>query len=923
MSAIGLDPGSSRGAFSECVVDGTNESLKAQPELKGGVLPSAVLRDEVLEPMLEYTTPLSPFGVGGCWPPESQVGLAVGARRLPLALAMAALEREPDAGVLKASESKKWTWTSVANLYDQQAKKELISALVRRAVGGVAQRMASPTAVAVANELPLLEQTAIVGKAGGAVRLVWRCMAAGLAWAHGEFGQKGAAKKRAVADGTTVLHVHLGLDGFEATRFEFRHARGREGPRLLVPVRSRPSPRNTRTRPFLGLQLCAHAHWNRLRDDDRLWTALFGAANPMECPEQGVQRIRTSPPAQPDCRVGWTQVLEGSCWSAERASREIDTWLADVQALLSSTGHERPDIVLLTGDYARQPESQSTAKVLVTPLAAVRALCERYKIDLEVLHGSGISAGAALFASRRSRGWATFLDELPSVEIVVQTPAGAAWKTLLEAKHYDAGSPVVVKLDQFWLNAGEKHVELPVYVDEFGPDTPNVLKTRVDFNRATKQRTTAEVVVEVEAATGLPIVKAAIHGEVDETAEVDWANDHERAHTGLRKSEYLQQLPRTFPPLQERMDGLWWIQGGKYKTVTLNGLEYTGETLGGRLETLFPGVEQNFVPALQGFARLAAKKEWHPGSKKLIAATDLDGRNGSSKTLERAAETLFKSVQKQWKKPTLSNTAGRALASLCWQDPKWIEHLMVRCSDVEDLKELSYVIAALGACTQQEDQMARAIHAFARRLHDKVNIAKATYKQPVGIHTLRAMGTLFAHRPDALKRVRDDVATQLAEDITEFIELTLELGKFMQKFQAALRALVYLTRRRAYQDGFLPVDSVAFRRSVSCCAKVYIATRLAAEGSGGLVAQDRLVAAYKADLKALRLPGHAPGMGAHEATCRVIDEVDMSRVRMDGTKFPTNPDKLLEQLVQVVQYIEGRGTGILVMGDDDDEDEEE
>jgi hypothetical protein len=607
--------------------------------------------------------------------------------------------------------------------------------------------------------------------------------------------------------------------------------------------------------------------------------------------------------------------------------REIEDWSRDVEGLLRESSDGQPALALLTGDFADVEPSASNCKVLTAPVRAVRSVCERLKIPCKSLGPEGISIGAALFASRRARGWATFLDELPSVEIVVQTPAGAAWKTLVESKHYDAGAPLVVSLDQFWLNAGEKHVELPVYVDEFGPDTPNVLRTRVDFNQATSRRTSAEVVVEVEAATGLPVVRAAIRGDVDEIAEVDWANDHERAFTGLRKAEYLAQLPRTFPPIEERIDGLWWVHGGKYKTVKLplpDGREYTGETLGARLVALEPGPEKRFAAALKAFSRLAAKREWHAGLKKWIAATDAEGRNAQSETLDATVGILFKSVFRKWSQGSLSNTAGRALAALCWRDPKWTDHLVQQCIHVDELKELHYVIAGLGSCVHREEDMARAVHALARRLHEKVNVAKAARKQPVGIHTLRAMGNLFAHRPDALKQVKNEVATQLADDITAFIELTLELGKFMQKFQAALRALVFLTRRRSYQDGFLPVDSDAFRRAVSCCAKVYIAARLSAEGAMWGASQSKIVEGYKADLKALRLPGRKDGVGAHEATCRVIDAVDMSRVRMDGTKFPVNPEKLLQLLVQVVEYIEGRGTGILVMEDDagDDDDDE-
>jgi hypothetical protein len=649
---------------------------------------------------------------------------------------------------------------------------------------------------------------------------------------------------------------------------------------------------------------------------------MFAAPSPLKVAKASFVRARQPEIARDDRRSGWTSVLEAARWQRSHAEETIHAWVGEVRSLIDSSRDGRPNIVLLTGDFAHTEGGGSVDELLVRPATMIAELARELKVPVDRLDPGAISMGAALYASRRARQWATYLDELPPVEIVVQSSGGARWQHLLKEPHYDAGAPVEIKLDHFSLNAGERQILLPVYVHEFGDDTAHVLATEVKFTQATSARTAAEVVVEVEAATGLPVVRATVGGAVNETAEVDWANDRESARTDKTKTGYLNSLPRAFPPIEERVAGDWWMSGGKYKTVTLpapDGREYTGEALGVRLVALFTGAEIRFAPALKGFLRLAVKREWDATKLRWVAPTDESGCNHESRSLEAAADVLYKAVFHDWSKPSLANTAGRALSALCWRGKEWIAHLMDSCADVEQMKELHYVIAGLGSCVHAEADMGRAVNALAMRLHDKVYVAQATRKQPVGIHTLKAMGNLFAHRPEALKCVRDEVATQLAEDITQFIELTLEHGKFMQKFQAALRALVYLTRRRAYQDGFLPVDSVAFRRAVSCCAKVYIAVRLAAEGVAWAAAQHKLVTGYKSDLKALYVPGRAARGSAHESTCRVIDEVDMSRVRMDGTKFPNNPDKLLTLLVQVVEYIEGRGTGILVIDDDEND----
>ena len=923
MSGIGIDPGSSRAALGHCDLEDGIESVAV--ESRGDLLPSAaLLDDDAFTISLETAFPLVPLGVGGIWPPEAQSSPLVGARRLPLALALATLER-PSQAHSAASGPAKWGWPRTAGFEEVPVGQEQVATLMRRAIGRFADNRGVPLALAVPNALPLFEQTLLLGRLGRNVRLIWRCMAAGLHRAQLQLQGSGRAAGLPIGPGARVLHVHLGLDGFEATSFSYARHRTEVGPELLVPLRSRPRADRcvSVARPFLGLQLCGHVHWTHTPDTDALWTSMFASPSPLKVAKPGIVRARQPDVVAGDHRAGWPNVLEGARWQRRHAEEEIERWVGEVRSLIGTGGDDRPHLVILTGDFAHAEDTSAIDELLSRPAKMVWALAQGAKLPVERLAPGAIALGAALYASRRARRWATYLDELPPVEIVVQSSDGARWKHLLTEPHYDAGAPVEVRLDNFSLNPGERQLLLPVYVHELGEDTPDVLEAKVEFTHATAARTAAEVVVEVEAATGLPVVRATVGGAVNQTAEVDWANPCEDARTRKTKLAYLDGLPRAFPPIEERVAGDWWVRGGKYKTVTLpapDGNEYTGEALGVRLVALFPGAEIRFAPALKGFLRLAVKRDWDSAKLWWVAPTDGAGCNGASRSLEAAAAVLNKSVLHDWSKPSLSNTAGRALAALCWRGKEWIAHLMDNCADVRQMKELHYVIAGLGSCIHVEADMGRAIHALAMRLHEKVNVAQATRKQPVGLHTLKAMGNLFAHRPEALKCVRDDLATRLAEDITQFIELTLEHGKFMQKFQSALRALVYLTRRRAYQDGFLPVDSIAFRRAVSCCAKVYVAVRLDAEGVAWASASNKLVSGYKSDLKALYVPGRAARGRAHDSTCRIIDGVDMSRVRVDGTKFPNNPDKLLTLLVQVVEYIEGRGTGILVIDDTEDDD---
>jgi hypothetical protein len=924
-AGLGFDAGSSLAPLAHCRPTASFESVEADEE--GGVLPATVLLDDdALNISLEMSAPISPFGVGGVWPPEAHAAPGAGARRLPLALALAVLERTLESSDA-AAVSPRWGWPRIGKFDAVQRGEAPVAELVRKSIGRLAERSGRPLALAVPNGLPLMDQSLMIGRLGRGVRLIWRCMAAGLYCSHQQApsGRQGVGLRLGVD--SDVLHVHIGLDGFEATRFSYAHHRGREGPELLVPLRSRPKrgSKVTVSWPFLGFQLCARAHWAHQPDADRLWYSLFAAGSPLEVLKAGAERVHHPEVAREDWRAGWPKIMTGVQQSRSMLEKEVEAWSGEVASLLGHRQDRRPRLILVTGDFAAIRERSDLDALVLSPARRLEELGRAAGVPIEWLEPSAIAKGAALYASRRARSWATYLDELPPVEIVVQSSAGPQWVHLLKEPHYDAGAPVEIRLDQFSLNAGERQLLLPVYVHEFGDDTPDVLATRVEFKQATHAKTLAEVVIEVEAATGLPVVRATVAGQVNETAEVDWGKDQETAKTSKTKSQYLEGLPRAFPRTEERVAGSWWQLGGQFKVVNLPAPysgTFTGEELGALIAKPITANSPLVILVLRGFARLAAKRDRNVTLQRWVAPTDLEGRNLQSKSLEAAMAVLVGFACQPAIPSPVARIAARSLASLCCQNPGWIAYLLSQTSQVDILKENDPLISALGSCLHHEDDMGRAVHVLSRRIHGKVNLARPTTFAPVGMHSLRALGHLFSHRSDALKQVKDDVANQLAEDITLFIEMTLERGTFMQKFQAALRALVYLTRRRAYQDGFLPVGSSAFRRAVSCCAKVYIAARLSAEPLALAGDRRKRIDGYKADLKALRVAGRPQGAGAHEATCRVIDEVDMSRVRMAETQFPQNPSELLKLLVQVVEYIEGRGTGILVIDDIDEDDGE-
>jgi hypothetical protein len=926
MSGHGLDPGNSLGAVAHCSVADDHESLAANAA--SGVLPAAVILDNnALSLALETAVPLSPFGVGGPWPPEAQVGPLEGARRLPLALALATLER-PAGAQRDDARDLMWSWPRVGRFDDEEPGQEHLAALVRRTIGRFAETKSAPLALAVPNGLPLIEQTMLLGRLGRSVRLIWRCMAAGLY--RSLLQARDGASNRGVSLGpeAKVVHVHLGMDGFEATRFMYARHQGAQGPALLVPRRSRPriGLNVSVANPFLGLQLCAHAHWSHSNDVDQLWSSMFAAPAPLKIPKASLSRVRLPSIFREDRRAGWPRVLEGAVQSRQQVEAAVARWAGEVAALVNHDSEGKPHVILTTGDFAHIADDGQIDDLLSLPARMIAELARGAHVPFERLESAAIAKGAALYASRRARQWATYLDELPPVEIVVQSQGGARWEHLLKQPHYDAGTPVEIKLDHFSLNAGERQILLPVYVHEFGEDTPDVLATNVEFKHSTPARTAAEVVVEVEAATGLPVVRATVHGDLNETAEVDWVNDRASACTGMTKTGYLDSLPRAFPPIEPRVAGDWWVTGGRFKTVRVPELEIfecTGEQLSERLPRLYVGVESRFLAAVGAFLRLARKREWSQELASWVAATDAEGRNATSAEIASAASTLHKAVFREWSEPKISDRAGKALAALCWNEPSWVQHLLSGSGQLRDVGEHHYLIAGLGMCVSEDREMALAISALADRLHVNMRAAALRGSNPRGIGTLMAIGNLLSLRGDAMKCVSDDAANQLAHDVSQFVARTISSGGFKNKFQALLRTLVYLTRRRAYQSSFLSPESQAFRDSVRSCVRVYIATRANMDLRLTEQPTERELVQYKRELKMGSAREGSKGQAALEATAAVIDSIALPEVIFNRTRFPKRPAKLIQLLVQVVEYIEGRGTGLLVIDEDDEQSDDE
>jgi hypothetical protein len=200
---------------------------------------------------------------------------------------------------------------------------------------------------------------------------------------------------------------------------------------------------------------------------------------------------------------------------------------------------------------------------------------------------------------------------------------------------------------------------------------------------------------------------------------------------------------------------------------------------------------------------------------------------------------------------------------------------------------------------------------LSRRIDESVDEAHLKGVVPKGIYTLKAISTLMATRPEASKDLDQETSRRLSEGISRFLELSVRYADrdngLHQKFRAAMKALVFLLRRRAYEPSYFGAGTKAFNRSIKSCLIGGLISELQNPGMDLPSAKRSL-----ADKLGLERDGAST---ASRATREILMDLKMTDLPLPRPNVGDQP--ALEKLVaQVVLYIEGRGSGIIVIDEE-------
>ena len=309
-------------------------------------LPAVVLTADRGRPSLEARFPLLPLGTGAAWPPEAQVSTQCGSRRIPLALALALLQ----------SGRSPWAWPTYGVGAGPQRETGQLGLLVREGIEAGSRECKGPIALPVSGLLPIEVQTELSSRrfqathAAEEVRLLWRSMALGIGMLGPWDGSSQTGGLRAKA-GELLLHVHLGIDGFEASLLSIQRRTGDKGPELLVPARKRPivagDPAASDgvtacSTPLAGVRLMLAALRTKgAKTIPQLWEAAF------TLPE-----ARVIPDSSDYSHGGTDSVVWADAFRSVDANREIDQWIAMLSAVVVGARNS-VTAVLLSGQYSR------------------------------------------------------------------------------------------------------------------------------------------------------------------------------------------------------------------------------------------------------------------------------------------------------------------------------------------------------------------------------------------------------------------------------------------------------------------------------------------------------------------------------------------------------------------------------------------
>ena len=802
-------------AATQVVFGNSGVSFRGLDVARSGTPPSVLLPRLPGEPLrLETGPPFHPRGAGRNWPPESLASTEEYGPRMPLALAWP---------TLSSTSSPHWKWTTPEGISQEVTPIAALATAVA-AASHHADDVADDLVLVVPNNLRMNRQQELIDSCrehGSSVKLLWRPVAAALSWcgAHGpDLLARSAPCSRRVG---RLLCLHLGLDEFELTLLELVERPDELG-RWLLPARRRPDIERS-TLPSFGLDLVVPALDHPLRSD--LWMSpLIGrtlqsfenTAN--GCVTELLRRGATS---------NWrTRFAERDAWLPGQTSfADFDRWLnravgaetlKDSQSQHEAGGRQKvmfrevhtvtradqngddrlttqlEDVIgaVITGDLARLPVQgttlwkhacqklglQSNLLTLVEPKPATMD-----DGDLSTQSNCSLLArGAALHALRLARNEPSYLDTLPRIRTAAYVSGKLSWLDLLKSDDaYEDGGRTWHRPEPFSglkIQSGRHRIEVAVAHEEF----ETVRNLSADFPQAVADDVPVLLDVRITPAQGnaqIVVVPAMANAAV-RRLQLEWRHMQD---SNLSPDEWLKQQPVAYPPplIRTASRSRW---EGAQQAIALY--------LSGRSQRVLGSI----VTTLQ--QRVPSDHEEDNIEKNATAVSSNGEPAGTG--IEVLDQFVAQSVARiPSATPQQIGDLTRAIAYTSTPNQKFQEYLGSRIKSLGS-SLLQYDLAACGWCLRETKYIAAFAQAFRSYLRS----------DPTAINNwLKSFAEMLRYRPDATQDIPTEVCAELTERIFNVFESERRNNNLKVLFKNTCLCIVYLLRRRQYDDTYLAPES--------------------------------------------------------------------------------------------------------------------
>ncbi len=679
------------------------------------------------------------------------------------------------------------------------------------------------------------------------VELVWRPIAAVLEWIE-RFGSSVSGGWEAGQSIGYVIHLHLGLEAFEATSIAIV-PHPHQGRLLLLPGRRPPNARDL----LVGAPLAfAEALCERIGQKsapvqrrqyswELLWKSpLLLAATDKPGP---------TPPAPP-----WFAGAPVNGALAQFPRSLEDDPSATAARMLATLGHP-PSNIRWWIDQLSKPDGSILGAVITGPLAhpessagkalsplirrVTSAATQRVLVEGRDAHFL-LATGACRYAARKLAGMPTYLDTLPVVSTIARDEIGEPfWINLLETRTpWVLGGNVLrftPEKTRFQLARGESNLTLTVHRD--GVDTCRQVAS--DLGQPLATDCPVHLSIEVEPAQGRPRVdvvpqdRSLFRGQ---TVILDWDTASDTKRT---REQELEAVERCFPPPEPRLassnrwlerqfhaphagiigvrglvndycanPGAWQHDGTRSLQVLNNCLKEAPRLRPG-------GTVSTCVSSDHRLHDLAAPDDIH-----LLATfvTDVDKRLGSTDAAER-------------------RDCIRILGSVSARSPRLLgiarDFLRGRQAAKSYLDE-NALLWAIGNCLSEQDD----VQLFFRHVD----------REPMTADRAQALARVLMYRPMVLNGATSAQCETWLKKSMPLLSGPLR-GTNLELSRGAL-AIAYILRRRLFASEFLPPHS-----ALASSIKARVTAMLAREASATTPGAKRTIKSLRQFLQYIDLKG--------------------------------------------------------------------